>query len=118
MRYLLLFVILLTGCAPHVPFSKTDCALIGASSLAIAADWSQTIKMQSEPDKFFEHNIFLDAHPGRAKINRYFIGCLAANYGLSYYLKPTPRKVWLGSILVFEVGVVGANFKSGIRLSW
>lgn len=96
-------------------FDATDKWLLAASTMALAADWSQTRYIAKHPDKFSEKNPILGKHPSTQRVDVYFAASIAANYFIANALPSAYRKTWLTGVTVFELGFVRHNYSIGIR---
>jgi len=116
-NYIILFCILLSGCATD-PWTKNQVLLQGATSTLNVIDWGQTLDIADRPDKYYETNPILGEHPSRAEVNKYF-ACLMGTQILITHLLPSKyRKYWLSLNIAVSGYYVHNNYRIGLRVNY
>ncbi len=103
---------------PGEKWDKYDTAILTASSLAIIADWGTTLDIARQPKKYYEKNHFLSQHPSVGKVNTHFMGALAINAGIMYFLPNPYRKIYGAIIFASESYIVGQNLNIGLKVKF
>ena len=80
-------------------------------------DWSQTLHIARNPQKFTEANPILGKHPSEGRVNSYFALTLLGHTGISYLLPKPYRTIWQGTWIYVEYDVVQQNREAGIGIS-
>lgn len=110
---LLLACLILSGCA-NGGWSREDTYRHAAFTTLMVVDYSQTMEISREPDKYRERNPFLGEHPSEAAVTGWFIGTYAANTAIAMALPPRYRKWFQYVSIGVEVGCVANNFSIGL----
>ena len=105
--------IILSGCVSG-GWSRDDTYRHAAFTTLMAVDYSQTMKISREPDKYRERNPFLGEHPSEAAVTGWFIGTYAANTAIAMALPPKYRAYWQYISIGIETGSVANNFHIGL----
>lgn len=81
-------------------------------------DFSQTLKIAREPEKYYEVNPILGSHPSEGKVAVFFIGSYIAETALVHVL-PSEYRPWAQYVFI---GVSGAcvinNFTIGLGVGF
>ena len=116
MKYLIVILgILLSTSCLAADWDKTDKILFGSFLVFETADYLQTKQLLDTPG-LHEHNPFLKDN--KKYVTPYFAGCVLTGYLIADYLSPPKRKAFLIALNMLEVGMVGNNYKLGIRLKF
>jgi hypothetical protein len=99
-------------------WKKEDTTIQTAVAVFIAADWLQTRDISSNPDKFYETNTILGAHPSLEEVDRYFVTCLVGNTLIAYVLPRDLRRWWQTISLSVEMQYVNRNYNLGIKMKY
>lgn len=96
----------------------TDRILGGMTVASLATDWGQTRYIAQHPSIFQENNPILGSHPSTMKANLYFSGAIVGTTLLANSMESSNRKLFLGSVLVFELAVIAKNRSIGIHVDF
>lgn len=123
MKTLLALAILTLPCSSYgmsigKDWNKKDTIFQGAFTALHLADWSQTIHISNNPDKFMEINGYLGRHPGREGIHRYMGSILIAHSAISYLLPRKWRNGWQFMTAGAKLTSVLRNYNIGIRFDF
>jgi hypothetical protein len=83
-----------------------------------AADWAQTRNIARNPDKYFETNPSLGAHPTTSQVDKYFVGMALLNTGIAYALPTNYRAAFQYLSIGYEAGFVRRNLSIGIKVKF
>jgi hypothetical protein len=87
-------------------------------NLAILIDFGQTMHIAKNPDRFFEYNPILGRHPSKKAVKKYFLGAAILANTL-YFALPHPYDKWYAAgVIILEVGCIGKNYSSGVKITW
>ena len=116
-------VLLSTGCAglrgPRDPWTKTDTALQVTYSALHVMDWSQTLHLARNPDKYSDGSIILGGEPSTGRVNSYFAITLIGHAAISYALPKPERTWWQGLGIAVEAYCVHHNhYAVGVKVSF
>jgi hypothetical protein len=106
-------------------WDKEDTVMQVAVVSLLLTDMSQTLYISSH-NEFKELNLVLGEHPSRDKIYAYFLSTAVIHTAISYLIEKVPwvenpkqwRRIWQGSFIVVESGVVTRNSVIGIGFSY
>ena len=105
--------LVLTGCV-NGTWTREDTYRQAAFTVLDVIDYSQTMNIAREPDKYKERNPFLGKHPSEAWVTGWFIGTYAVNTAIAMALPPEYRK-WFQYISIgAEAGCVASNISIGL----
>lgn len=114
MKYFLLFI--LCGSSAHAgEWSREDSYREAVYLTVHILDWTQTLNIARNPDKWHEKNPILGRHPSVGKVNAYFATTAAIHVGLAYLLPAEWRKTFQYLSIAVEGGVVAHNYSIGIK---
>lgn len=100
--------------------SDASKVLAALFTLAHAADWSQTLHIARNPDKYYEKDSsrFIGTHPSTGKVNSYMLFSGLTN-GLGPFLFSKPyREILQGIALSDKLRVIKQNEGIGIGLKF
>lgn len=81
-------------------------------------DWSQTLHISRNHDKFSEANAILGPYPSEGKINVYFATTLALHCMASYYLSKPYRTIFQITWIAIQYNRVQHNRNIGIGINF
>jgi hypothetical protein len=116
-RYLFLLAFV-AGTASADPWDTTDKVLGATAVTALVLDWGQTRYIAKHPDQFYEKNPLLPTHPSVGRVNTHFVLAITGTLLIADYLSPSNRKVFLATMTVLELNVVGKNKSLGVRVDF
>lgn len=116
--YTLILILLLASPALADEWTRADTYREVAYLALHCADWSQTLTIADNPQKWNETNPILGSHPSRGDVNTYFIATGLLHPVISYVLPRPWREVWQYGTIGLEVVVVGNNARIGIGFSF
>lgn len=119
LRYLLGAAIaaLVVSGARASDWTTTDRALLASALVLHAADWSQTLQIADQPDRYFERNPILGRHPSRGEVHAYFAATALALVLIADAL-PQYRRPMLGGWIAVQAIVVHNNLGIGLRIGF
>lgn len=77
-------------------------------------DFSQTLQIANQSEKYYERNPLLGSHPPRETIYLYFGLGAIVHFTVSYFLPEPYRTAWQTSTIILQLPVVGHNFQIGL----
>ena len=117
---LLLVLALLLG-FPRLAASQDrtglDYGLALGSTALIVADWSQTLQIARNPDRWSEGNPLIGQHPSEGHVNTMMTLYVAWN-AAALLLPKTPRRIWYIAVTVVEAVAVAHNLSMGISIGF
>jgi len=101
-------------------WTRTDTAFEVAYAAAATVDAFQTVDIGNHDD-MHEVNPVLAKLAGRnspdpVAVTGFFLFTTAAHAAISYHLPKPWRRVWQGTTLIFESGIISHNTKLGLRV--
>ena len=96
------------------PWTTEQKALGAAFAAVYAIDWRQTIRIASNPERWYETNPLLGEHPDAGRVNRRFAVGAILSYLILDALPSETRTVVLGAGFVVEAAYVNRNVQLGI----
>jgi hypothetical protein len=126
MKVLLSILALILVSSPCLAWDKEDTAMQAAVVSLFLADMSQTLYISEHGNEYRELNPILGEHPNKDKVYTYFIAGAIIHTAISYLIEKVPfienpklvRRIWQGSFIVVESGVVTRNKLIGIGFSY
>lgn len=110
------FVLFFSRSALADNWNTTDYVMLGASSTLLVLDWAQTRDLVRS-ENYRERNPILGEHPNVGDVDKYFATALLLNAGIAYLLPQTPRRLFLGAVILVETGTVIQNYRIGLRFA-
>ena len=80
-------------------------------------DWTQTLHIARNPDKYYEMNQTLGRHPSEGRVNSYFAATALLNTGAAWLLPKPWRTMWQVGFIVDRYAYVQHNRRIGIGIS-
>jgi len=113
-------------CSPCFAWDKEDTVMQVAVVSLLLADMSQTLYISDHGDEYRELNPILGEHPSKNEVYTYFALGIIAHTAISYLIEKIPfienpkkwRRIWQGSFIIVEGGVVARNSMIGIGFSY
>jgi hypothetical protein len=126
MKILLSILVFILISSPCFAWDKEDTAMQVAVVSLLLADMSQTLYISEHGSEYRELNPILGEHPSKNKVYTYFIAGAVIHTTISYLIEKVPfienpklvRRIWQGSFIVVESGVVTRNKLIGIGFSY
>jgi hypothetical protein len=91
----------------------------------LLADYSQTLTISRNTERFHEYNPILGSHPRESSVNLYFASCAIIHPIVAHFLPPKSdahrwinRENWQNITIAIEVGAIGTNILAGIGFSF
>jgi len=113
-----LLVALPVGASAADEWTAGDTAREAAFLAVHAADWSQTISVANDPDRYQENNPIIGDDPSRGRVNQYFLLTGAGHAAIAYLLPSTPRKWWQYAWIGVQAGQVTDNYYAGVEFGF
>ena len=104
------------GCIHCDPWSKQDKIMEVAYLTLHTVDWMQT--RHADWTEFYETNPILGDAPSKTKTDIYFLTTAILHPAVTHVLPETWRVWWQAITIGIEAGVVGNNFRIGMRLGF
>lgn len=102
-----------SGCA-YSQWTQEDTYRHAALTALTVVDYSQTMKIAREPERYHEHNPLLGSHPSAARVTAHFIGAYALATAAAFALPAPYRKYFQYVAIGVETGCVANNFTIGL----
>ena len=115
---LIIFILMLSGCASSGSWDTTDKALGATALAATVSDWGQTRFIAENPQRFHENNPLLGEHPSLGRVDAHFVGAIVGGYFIADALPGKYRKVFLGTVSILEISVTAHNKSIGVGWSF
>jgi hypothetical protein len=96
-------------------WSASDKAVFGAGFIFSLMDWSETLQIADNPDRWHETNPIMGRNPSRGTVNTYFATGIAVQLLVLYFAPPDWRRYILGGNAAVEGSMVIQNMSNGIR---
>jgi len=118
---ILISVFFIVGCAgmrgPRDPWTTTDTVLQVTYSALHIMDWSQTLHIARNSEKYYETNPILGEHPSTGRVNTYFAVTLLANTVIPMHLNKPYRNIWQGIWIINQYTYVQHNRRISIGIT-
>jgi len=98
-------------------WTANDTALQLTYTTLHVMDWTQTLHIARNPEKYYETNSHLGRHPSEGRVNSYFAGGLVLNTAVAYVLPKPWRTMWQVGFIVDRYAYVQHNRRIGIGIS-
>lgn len=100
-------------------FDTVDKLLLGASTLAMAGDWSTTIDAANRGGREVNPitSRIIGHYPSRSQVNIYMGASIAWNALVAWRLPPKWRKIWLAAVTLNGARATLGNLRRGLRFS-
>lgn len=92
-----------------------DLSLYSTYAVVRYIDWRQTQYIAQNPLRFHETNPRLQRHPTVHQVNRFFLKATALDLGVSALLPKPYDRLWVGGLVVQELGYTTHNRSIGIK---
>ncbi len=96
-----------------------DTALQCALSALTIADWTQTLHVARNPDKYDEGGFaekFIGEHPNTSDVNKYFAASLVTKTAVAFLLPKPYRTYWQISLIAISYSYVQKNRRRSLSL--
>ena len=103
--------------ADNKSWTATDTTLQLTFSTLLIMDWTQTLHIVRNKDKYYETNNMLGEYPSKRDVNRYFFTSLVGHAAVSYLLPKPYRTIWQSVYIIIEYDVIQKNRDLGIGIS-
>ncbi len=81
-------------------------------------DYSQTLTIAKNPDRYFERNSILGRHPSVGSVNSYMGAASLVHLGISIAVPKKYRALWQWTSAIATTYVIGGNFRIGIKVGF
>ena len=110
------FLILLLSCggAHAGEWTRADTAREVAYLALHVVDYSQTLEISDNPNRWYEKNPIIGKHPSRGEVNTYFLITGLLHPAVAYVLPKPYREIFQYSTIAIEIYCVGNNYSLGI----
>ena len=115
MKPIAFLIVFLPGIAFAGDWDGTEKVLFGSFLTLETMDYLQT-KEILKSDRFHEQNPILKNN--EKYVTPYFMGCVLVGYLIADNLSPAKRKAFLGALNILEIGMVGSNYKLGVKFKF
>ncbi len=95
-------------------WTKTNISLEIAYQGLHLIDFSQTLQIVDNPDRYWERNPLLGEHSSRERVCLYFMGVAFGHLLISHFLKEPYRTAWQSMTIVIVLPVIAGNFNIGL----
>lgn len=114
-KYLVLFVALLSPLAQAGGWSTADKVMGGVWGGIHAIDCAQTLKIARNPDEYKELNPLLGEHPSKGKVIAFCVLTPIMHVLVADNLSSKGRKIYQGLFIVLKADAVIYNFRIGLH---
>lgn len=84
----------------------------------LAADAAQTVQISVQPDRYWETNPILPAHPSKHQVYQHFVAAATAYYTVAENLPQAARDWWTAAWVVGEGYTVASNWRLGLKVDF
>lgn len=100
-------------------WTTLDTGLQLTYTVAHVMDWTQTLHIARNPNKYYEKNAdaYIGKHPTKKKVNAYFAPTFLIDTVISYSLPKPYRTIWQSFRIGMIYSTVQANRHIGIGIS-
>lgn len=125
-RLSIIFALAIAATPTHASnWTGEDTAWQAAFTVLQVVDWGQTRNIAHRADTgcagyatCIERNPFLGRNPSIHRVDTHFVVTTIANAAISYALHPKWRRHWQMINIGFEAGIVGYNYKIGLKMDF
>lgn len=82
----------------------------------LIADWKQTRQIAREPDRYYERNRILGAHPSVGRVDTYMFASGVLHWVVAMNLSPQWREQFQLISISMQANVVQQNYEIGLSL--
>ncbi len=79
-------------------------------------DFSQTLQIARQPERYSEINPIMGKHPSTEKVCVYFVTYMIGSFAISYFLPEPYRTAWQSINIVLQFPVIAHNFNVGLGI--
>ncbi len=114
MRYALLILVLLSGCAAQ-RWTKVDTAIQVGFTTSLAVDYVQTRNITADGR---ESNPIMGSHGERVNPTLYFASVAVMHFVAARYLPPTYRRLLTLAVTGTQAHTITVNARAGYGMEW
>ena len=114
----LLVIILVLIPSMAMSWDSKDTYYQGAVVASLLVDMTQTLHIADNPDKYYEMNPLLGAHPSKEKVVGYFMGGIVTHTAIAMALPPEYRRIWQCVWIGIEGATVYRNYNVGVKFDF